>query len=60
MLSVIGVISGPLHNTTCLPLLTSTVVQVGAVTVVAVVDVGVADGGDTILNVAVSGSTNKA
>ena len=60
ILSTIGVSSGPLQSTTCLPLFTSTVVQLGAVVVTAVVDVVVAGDDETISNVAVSGSTNSA
>ena len=49
-----GVISGPLHSTTCLPLFTSTVVQAG--TELAAEEVLV----ETILKVALSGKTSKA
>lgn len=60
MLSVRGVISGPLQRTTCLPLFTSTVLQVGVVAVTEVEDVVEEAGGEVIVNVAVSGITNRA
>jgi hypothetical protein len=56
MLTTSGVISGPLHSTTCLPLFTSTVVQVGWTSVVVVVE----GAGEVILKVAVSGRTSSA
>ena len=59
MLSVMGVISGPLQRTTCLPLFTSIVEQV-VVIVSAVVDVVVEVSGETTSKVAVSGSTSRA
>lgn len=54
MLSVMGVISGPLQSTTCLPLFTSTVLQVGKVVFVEEVVV------EVTLKVAESGKINKA
>ena len=60
ILIVRGVISGPLQSTTCRPLFTSTVVQIGVVDATEVVDVVVVGGGETISKVAVSGSTKRA
>jgi hypothetical protein len=60
ILIVRGVISGPLHSTTCRPLFTSTVVQVGVVAVTEVLEVVMDVSGEVILNVAVSGNTSKA
>jgi hypothetical protein len=60
ILSVTGVLSGPLQSTTCLPLCTSTVTQLGVVAATEVVDVVVDGDGETISKVAVSGSTNSA
>ena len=58
MFKVIGVISGPLHRTTCWPLFTSTVVQAGVDDSALVLVVLPAR--DVILNVAVSGRINSA
>ncbi len=57
ILSVIGVFSGPLQSTTCLPLFTSIVEQL-VLTVLVVVEVDVV--GVRTSKVAVSGRTSQA